>query len=69
MDRSPHMVPRMSTRGRPKPTPQTGGERDDEQLLQLADELSEREGIPVEAAWSIVSRHHSPSVTGGTYGS
>lgn len=49
--------------------PSRQGDEDDEQLLQLADELSEREGIPVEAAWSIVSRHHSPSVTGGTYGS
>lgn len=41
---------------------------EDEQVL-LADELSERENIPIEAAWSIVSRHHSPSVTGGTHGS
>lgn len=57
----------MSSERRP-PTPQTGDERDDE-LLQLADELSERENISIEAAWSIVCRHYSPSVTGGTYGS
>ena len=37
----------------------------DEQVL-LAEELSEREGIPIETAWSIVTRHHSPSVKGGT---
>jgi hypothetical protein len=56
MDVTPTMVPRMSIRGRTQPTPQTGGDRDDEQVL-LAEKLSEREGISIELAYSIISRH------------
>jgi hypothetical protein len=63
MDVSPTILPRMSIRGK-QPPPQQSGNNDE--LIKLADELSERENIPIEAAWNIVSRHHSPSVTGGT---
>jgi hypothetical protein len=48
---SPSVHPSSTGERRP---PQPGGE---EELLRLADELSEREGIPIEAAYSIVCRH------------
>jgi len=40
------------------PIPPAGGDRE-ERLLTLADELSEREDIPIEVAYSIASRHHT----------
>jgi hypothetical protein len=58
MDVSPHMVPRMSSRGRKRPPQQSG----EDELMRLADELSEREGIPIEAAYSIVQRHGTRGV-------
>jgi hypothetical protein len=50
---SPSVYPASS---RERALPQPGRE---EELLQLADDLSEREGIPIEVAYSIVSRHYS----------
>lgn len=43
-----HILPSVSSRDE---------EAQEDELLRLADELSEREGIPIEAAWDIVCRH------------
>lgn len=50
------IVPRLSRARQQPPLSQTGDEREDEQLL-LAEQLSESEGIPLDVAYSIVSRH------------
>ena len=58
--------PDLTTHVKRGKQPQQSG--DEDELLKLADELSEREGIPIEAAWSIVSRHHSTSVMEARHG-
>ena len=63
MDRTHILHP--PSRGVRPPIRQTDRDGDDEQL-KLAEELSELEGIPLEVAYSIVSRHGAPR-RGGTY--
>ena len=50
-------VPRPS-RGGQRPIQQTGCDGEDDEQVLLAEELSEREGISMEVAYSIVCRHH-----------
>jgi len=62
MEATPILHP-LVKRGRPIRQPSRDG--DDEQI-RLAEQLSDRENIPLDAAYSIISRHHI-SRLGATY--
>jgi hypothetical protein len=48
---------------REPPIRQTGRDGDDEQM-RLAEQLADRENIPLDAAYSIISRHHAGCMGG-----
>ena len=60
MEATPILHPRVK---RGPPIRPTGRDADDEHI-RLAEQLSDRENIPLDAAYSIISRHHAARMRG-----